>query len=104
MASFFGGLVGAGCVLIVIYVTNTKALVVTTPNINESVASLHSRINDFYIFAGIVITLLLAINVGVYIRAQDEIERHIDENFEEYREQIEHKVNKSTKERHKKLN
>ena len=63
-ASLFGGLIGASCVLVAVYVTNTKALAISTANVNDAVSSLHSRINDFYIFAGIVITLLLEINVG----------------------------------------
>jgi len=28
-----------------------------------------------------VITLLLAINIGVFIRAEDEVEKHIRQNF-----------------------
>ncbi len=47
-------------------------------------ASLHTRTNDFYIFAGIVITLLLAINVGLYLKADEEIERHFDKRFGEH--------------------
>ena len=84
LASLFGGLIGACCVLIVVYVTNEKALVITSSQINDAVSSLHSRINDFYIFAGIVITLLLAINIGVYIKADEEIDKHFRENFEKY--------------------
>jgi hypothetical protein len=60
LSAFFGGLIGGSCVLIVVYVTNTKALVIEPPDVNASVAALHTRINDFYIFAGIVVTLLLA--------------------------------------------
>jgi len=63
LASFFGALIGAGCVLMVVYVTNSKALIMEG-DVSNAVNSLHTRINDFYIFAGIVITLLLAINVG----------------------------------------
>jgi len=81
MASFFGALTGACCVLIAVYVTNTRALVIPNTDMPEVVSSLHTRINDFYIFAGIVITLLLAINVGVFIRAEDEVEKHIKQNF-----------------------
>jgi len=51
MASFFGALTGACCVLIAVYVTNTKVLVITSSDMPEVVSSLHSRINDFYIFA-----------------------------------------------------
>lgn len=88
MASFFGGLIGACCVLIAVYVTNNHALVITSSSMNEVVNSLHTRINDFYIFAGIVITLLLAINVGVYVKADDEIEKHFQAKFGEYEARI----------------
>jgi hypothetical protein len=88
LSSVFGGVIGACCVLIVVYVTNARALEITAVNVNEAVSSLHTRINDFYIFAGIVITLLLAINVGVFIRTDDEVENHITENFENYHKRI----------------
>lgn len=88
LASFFGALVGAACVLVVVYVTNTRALAIDVPETDASINALHTRINDFYIFAGIVITLLLAINVGVFIRAEDEVEKHINANFDSYRVKI----------------
>jgi len=91
IASLFGGLIGACCVLIIVYVTNTSTLVITTSDMNEVVNSLHTRINDFYIFAGIVITLLLAINVGVFIRAEDEVEKHIKENFDDILKRMQQK-------------
>jgi len=53
LSAFFGGLIGACCVLITVYVTNAKALVIEQNDINAAVSSLHSRINDFYIFAGL---------------------------------------------------
>lgn len=89
LASFFGGLVGAGCVLVAVYVTNTKVLIIDDRCNDAAMGALHTRINDFYIFAGIVITLLLAINVGVFIRAKDEVEKHIKENYDAYRIKIE---------------
>jgi len=99
LAAFFGGLIGAGCVLIVVYVTNTKALVVTTQDINGALGALHSRINDFYIFAGIVITLLLAINVGVYVKADEEVDKHFRENFQSYQRNTNKKYTRYKKER-----
>jgi hypothetical protein len=96
-ASFLGGLIGAGCVLVAVYVTNTKALVVTAQDVNDAVTSLHSRINDFYIFAGIVITLLLAINVGVYIKADEEVDRQISELIKKHEKKIERMNDKRKK-------
>jgi hypothetical protein len=88
LASFFGGLIGAACVLMVVYVTNRTGLVIDDHGADAAMNAIHTRINDFYIFAGIVITLLLAINVGVFIRAEDEVEKHIKTNFEDYRDRI----------------
>jgi len=87
-ASFLGGLIGASCVLVAVYVTNTKALVVTAQDVNDAVTSLHSRINDFYIFAGIVITLLLAINVGVYVKASAEVNEQINKMADDHEKLI----------------
>jgi len=88
LVAFFGGLTGAACVLVAVYVTNAKALIIAEPDVNAVVSSLHSRINDFYIFAGIVITLLLAINVGVFVKADDEIDTQIKKSFGKHEEQI----------------
>jgi hypothetical protein len=88
LVSFFGGLIGAGCVLVIVYVTNTKALTIHDVGLEPGVNALHARINDFYIFAGIVITLLLAINVGVFVRADEEVDKQIKENFGKRQEEI----------------
>lgn len=88
LISFLGGLIGACCVLIAVYVTNTKALAIVEADVNVVVSSLHSRINDFYIFAGIVITLLLAINVGVFVKADAEVESQIKKTFGKHEEEI----------------
>ncbi|HMJ67240.1 MAG TPA: hypothetical protein VK508_00010 [Cyclobacteriaceae bacterium] len=88
VASFLGGLIGAGCVLVIVYVTNTRALVIVGGEIDPAVNALHSRINDFYIFAGIVITLLLAINVGVFVRADEEVDKQIEESFGKHEKEI----------------
>ena len=88
LSAFFGGVIGAGCVLIAVYVTNAKVLVIEVDDVNAAVTALHTRINDFYIFAGIVITLLLAINVGVYIKADQEVDHHMRENVQRYIDDI----------------
>lgn len=88
LVSFLGGLIGAGCVLIVVYVTNTKALVISEHDPDTAVSSLHSRINDFYIFAGIAITLLLVINVGVFVKADAEVDQQIKTTFGKHEEDI----------------
>lgn len=88
LASFLGGLIGAGCVLVAVYVTNAKALTIYDAGLEVSVNALHSRINDFYIFAGIVITLLLAINVGVFVRADEEVDRQMEKTIGPHQKEI----------------
>ncbi len=71
--------------LISIFKKETKNIT----ELDEKIASLNSRINDFYIFAGIVITLLLAINVSVYIKTSNEVEKHMKDNYDIYKIEIE---------------
>lgn len=61
---------------------------ITDQNIEEKINSLDKRIDDILIFGGIIITLVLAINVGVYVKAENEVEKHFRENFEIYKIQI----------------
>jgi hypothetical protein len=88
LASFLGGLIGASCVLVIVHVTNTKALTIHDAGLEPAVNALHSRINDFYIFAGIVITLLLAINVGVFIQADEEVDRQIKKGWDKHQSEV----------------
>jgi hypothetical protein len=98
LSSLLRSMLGAACVLIAIHVTNMEPLITIEPSefsrqsnevLTTRIDALHSRINDFYIFAGIVITLLLAINFGVIIKADNEVEAYMNRNFREYREKIE---------------
>lgn len=56
--------------------------------IDEKVNSLNKRFDDLYILGSIIIALLLAINIGVFIRADTETERHFKESFTKYKEQV----------------
>lgn len=57
-------------------------------NIEEKINSINKRVDDWLVFGGLLITLLLAINVGVFVRAEGEVERHFKENFEKYKGQV----------------
>ncbi len=66
LSSCFGAMLGGSCVLGLFQVTTFQSLPVAEnvsfhndDSVEARIESLHSRINDFYIFAGIVITLLL---------------------------------------------
>ncbi len=54
-------------------------------SISERVASINKRIDDLIVFGGIIVTLLLAINVSVYIRADAQVEKHFRTNFENHK-------------------
>ena len=56
--------------------------------LEEKLASTNKRIDDLLIFGGIIITLLLAINVGVFVNAQREVDKHLKENFENHKTKI----------------
>ena len=56
------------------------------------VNTLNARFNDLYVFAGAVVTLLLAINISIYIKAGNEVDRHMSDNYEKYAEKIKAKV------------
>jgi predicted PurR-regulated permease PerM len=45
----------------------------------------NKRIDDIFIFGGIIITLLLAIIASVYIKAEHDVESHFKKNFDSYR-------------------
>ena len=54
----------------------------TESSVNEEkLNSFNSRLGDFYIFIGILVTLLLAINVSVYIKTPGEVEKYMKKNF-----------------------
>jgi len=54
----------------------------STDNTIERISSLNKRLDDILIFGGVIVTLLLAISVGVYIRAESEVDRHFKDNFD----------------------
>lgn len=61
----------------------------------EKFNSLNKRIDDFCIFGGVIITLLLAINVGVWIQADTIVRKHLHENFGKHKKQIINEVNEA---------
>lgn len=46
----------------------------------EKIAALNKRLDDYMLFAGVVITLFLALIVGVYVKTDSEVEKHFKEN------------------------
>ncbi len=65
-----------------------KDLKVTTFSNEEKMSSLNKRFDDLLIFGSIIITLLLAINVTVYVKAESEVERQFKVTFKDYESKI----------------
>ncbi|MES2372202.1 MAG: hypothetical protein V4557_06460 [Bacteroidota bacterium] len=57
-------------------------------SLEEKLASNNKRLDDLLIFGGIIITLLLAISVGVYINAERKVEKHLKDNFDIHKEKV----------------
>jgi uncharacterized protein YneF (UPF0154 family) len=57
-------------------------------NLEEKIASANKRVDDLLIFGGIIITLLLAINVGVYVNAEKQADKYFRDNFEIHKQKI----------------
>ena len=53
-------------------------------NIEEKFSSINKRLDDFLVFGGIIITLLLAVTVSVYLKTETEVNKHFKDNFEKY--------------------
>lgn len=60
----------------------------SSDNTIEKISSINKRIDDVLIFGGVIVTLLLAISVGVYIKAESEVERHFKDNFDDIRKKV----------------
>ena len=52
----------------------------------ENFQSINKRLDDFLIFGGMIITLLLAITVSVYLKTEAEVSKHFKENLGKYTE------------------
>jgi hypothetical protein len=63
--------------------------------IEARIDSLQTRIDDMYVFAGLVVTLLLAINVGVYVKAANQVDDYLKENIERHQVELERTVKKA---------
>ncbi len=61
----------------------------TVLNMEEKISSTNKRIDDFFIFGGIIITLLLAINVGVYVNADNVVDKHLKDHFGVHQKKVE---------------
>jgi len=52
-------------------------LKITNLNYQEKFDSINKRLDDFLLFGGLIITLLLAISVSVYFKTEAEVDKHM---------------------------
>jgi|GEM_PF-3898810 len=57
--------------------------------IEEKIKSLNDRIGDLYLSTTIIITLVLVIVASVYLKAGEEVEKHMNKHFGQYKSEIE---------------
>jgi len=50
--------------------------------VDEKINSVNKRFDDLYLLGGTIVTLLLAINIGIFLRTQAEVDRYFKKNFE----------------------
>ena len=61
-------------------------------NFAEKLLSVNKRLDDFLVFGGMIITLLLAIVVSIYLRTESEVEKHFKQNFKDHMKTMENYV------------
>jgi uncharacterized protein YneF (UPF0154 family) len=61
-------------------------------NLEEKIASANKRLDDLLIFGTIIISLLLGINVSVYVSAERQVEKYFRENFDAHKKKVEDTV------------
>jgi uncharacterized protein YneF (UPF0154 family) len=59
---------------------------------DEKIVAINKRLDDILIFGGIIITLLLGINAGVFVNAERQVESYMQKNFHHYSDQIQNNV------------
>jgi len=64
---------------------------VVNANLDEKISSFNKRMDDFLVFGGIIITLLLAVTVSVYLKTETEVSKHFEERFGDYAKKVKEK-------------
>jgi hypothetical protein len=64
-------------------------------SLEERNNSTNKRIDDLYIFGAIIITLLLAINISVYVNAESVVNKYLKDNYNIYNEKIKNYADKA---------
>ena len=61
---------------------------IRTTGLDEKIGSVHKRFDDLYILGGTIVVLLIAINIGIFVRTEDEVEKYFRDNFEVHNKKI----------------
>lgn len=56
--------------------------------LDERINSLNKRFDDLYILSAIIVTLLLAINIGVFINTDSKVEKYFKDHHQEITEKL----------------
>jgi hypothetical protein len=66
-------------------------------NTDEKLISINKRFDDYLLFGGIVVTLLLGIVATVYFKTEAEVAKNFDEKFGDYQKRIQAAADKVEK-------
>lgn len=62
---------------------------ITTITFQEKFDSVNKRLDDFLLFGGLIITLLLALSISVYFKTEAEVDKHMKTRTQEIEKYIE---------------
>lgn len=54
----------------------------------EKISSINTRFDDLYLLGSIILMLLLAIMASIYVKTASDVEKHLNDNFGRYKDQI----------------
>jgi len=67
---------------------------IATATTEEKLLSTNKRFDDFILFGGIIVTLLLVISATVYFKTESEVAKNFDEKFWDYEKKVQDSVTK----------
>ncbi len=70
-------------------VQSVEQLKVLNASFVEKMDAVNKRLDDFLVFGGLIITLLLAISISVYLKTESEVDKHMKKDFAKNKEDIE---------------
>lgn len=62
---------------------------------DEKITALNKRLDDLLVFGGIIITLLLGINAGIFVNTERQVDAYLRRNYGVFHDQIRDYVTKA---------